>query len=145
LQYTPGGTLIGITDPAGRTTSYAYSGIQLSKITYPDGKASYYTYESNNNLSSVKSLDGAKLLYTYYGGSTSRVKDATYVDPAGAQGQSLIFKYSYNETEIKDAKGRSNTYQFNNWGNTVSIKDSNGSAQYYKYNSNDEIQGSKDK
>ncbi|WP_346912599.1 DUF6531 domain-containing protein, partial [Clostridium sp.] len=137
LQYTSGGTLIGITDPAGRKTSYAYNGIQLSKITYSDGKSSYYTYESNNNLSSVKSLDGAKLLYTYYGGSTSRVKTATYVDSAGTQGQSLAFKYSYSETEIKDVKGRSNNYQFNNWGNTISIKDSNGSAQYYKYNSED--------
>jgi RHS repeat-associated protein len=138
LQYTSGGTLIGITDPAGRTTRYAYNGIQLDTITYPDGKASYYTYESNNNLSSVKSLDGAKLLYTYHGGSTSRAKTATYVDPAGVKGQSLSFKYSYNETEIKDVKGRSNTYQFNNLGSTVSIKDSNGSAQYYKYNSNKE-------
>jgi YD repeat-containing protein len=138
LQYTSGGTLIGITDPAGRTTRYAYNGIQLETITYPDGKASYYTYESNNNLSSVKSLDGAKLLYTYHGGSTSRAKTATYVDPAGVKGQSLSFKYSYNETEIKDVKGRSNTYQFNNWGSTVSIKDSNGSAQHYKYNSNKE-------
>ncbi len=137
LQYTSGGTLIGITDPAGRKTSYAYNGIQLSRITYPDGKASYYTYEGNNNLSSVKSLDGAKLLYTYYGGSTSRVKTATYVDTAGTQGQSLAFKYSYNETEIKDVKGRTNTYQFNNGGNTISIKDSNGSAQYYKYDSNE--------
>jgi len=138
LQYTSGGTLIGITDPAGRKTSYAYNGIQLSRITYPDGKASYYTYESNNNLSSVKSLDGAKLLYTYYGGSTSRAKTATYVDAAGVKGQSLSFKYSYNETEIKDVKGRTNTYQFNNWVSTVSIKDSNGSAQHYKYNSNKE-------
>lgn len=137
LQYTSGGTLIGITDSAGRTTSYAYNGIQLDRITYPDGKASYYAYESNNNLSSVKSLDGAKLLYTYYSGATSRVKTAAYVDPAGTQGQSLTFKYTYNETEIKDAKGRSNTYQFNNWGNTISIKDSDGSAQYYKYNSNE--------
>jgi len=137
LQYTSGGTLIGITDPAGRKISYAYNGIQLSRITYPDGKASYYTYEGNNNLSSVKSLDGAKLLYTYYEGSTSRVKTATYIDTAGAQGQSLAFKYRYNETEIKDAKGRTNTYQFNNGGNTISIKDSNGSAQYYKYNTNE--------
>ena len=42
--------------------------------------------------------------------------------------------YGFNTTKFTDNKGRVNTYQFNDCGNTVAVKDQQGYAAFYQYN-----------
>ncbi|HJV17610.1 MAG TPA: DNRLRE domain-containing protein, partial [Bacillales bacterium] len=130
--------LLQIIDPSGRITSFSYTGQDLTKITYPDGKYSKYTYDSNHNLTEAKNFDGYRINYTYYPNAPYRVKQATESSIDSNQvvtnGQSLQFTYGNNTTSFVDNVGRKEIYQFNDSGNTVSMKDADGNAQYMKYN-----------
>ena len=57
LQFNASGYLTSFTDPAGRVTSYTYSGDKLTAITYPDSRTTQYTYNSNGLLESITATD----------------------------------------------------------------------------------------
>ncbi|MBZ9686140.1 DNRLRE domain-containing protein [Clostridium estertheticum] len=135
LESTAEGYLTGIVDPSGRRTSFSYDGIKLSRITYPDGKYTLYTYDSNNNLNSAINFDGYKMQYIYYPSSPYRVQQIheSNVSPA-TDGQGINIVYGLNTTIYNDFRGKKNIYQFNNTGNTISVRDDEGNAKYYNYN-----------
>ena len=58
--------LSSITDKAGRKVTITYNAnFNIAKITYYDGKASTYGYNSLNLLTSVKNIDNAHVDYEY--------------------------------------------------------------------------------
>ncbi len=136
LNTAPDGSLLEITDPAGRKTSFAYNGTNLKTITYPDGKQTIYNYDSNNNLISAVNFDGYKVTYTYNNGVAQGVISALESHTDGTLGEEIKIAYGNNLTTFTDAKGRKDTYIFNDSGNTVSTRDSLGNANYTKYNEN---------
>ncbi|MBW8383841.1 MAG: DNRLRE domain-containing protein, partial [Youngiibacter sp.] len=127
------GRLLSISDPAGRSTSFTYNGTQLERITYPDGKYSTYAYDGNKKLVTATNHDGYRIGWSYYGVAPYRVQKISETSTSGALGGELTLSYGYNTTVFTDYLGRSNTYQFNNQGNTISIKDNGGYGAYYGY------------
>ena len=127
------GTVASIVDPSGKSTQFGYYGGYLTRITYPDGKVTTFTYDSNNNLTCAKNCDGYEVNYSYYSSSPYRVSKVSEANADGTTGGSLSLGYDYNTTIFTDALGRKNVYQFNDCGNTICEKDNDGSAQYYKY------------
>lgn len=127
------GRLLSISDPAGRSTSFTYNGTQLERITYPDGKYSTYAYDGNKKLVNATNHDGYRIGWSYYGVAPYRVQKISETSTSGALGGELTLSYGYNTTVFTDYLGRSNTYQFNNQGNTISIKDNGGYGAYYGY------------
>lgn len=141
LTYTSG-KLQKITDTAGRNTTYAYdSSGRLTSITYPDSKKSTYTYGSKNELTKAQNIDGSYLTYSYYGGTVYRVKSISEYGTDGAQGKALTITYGNNLTTLKDNRGYSNTYAFDNYGHAISVADfgkadqniNNAYGKAYKY------------
>ncbi|MDT8716244.1 DNRLRE domain-containing protein, partial [Clostridium sp. 19966] len=137
LDYNAVGGLLGITDPAGRRTSYQYTNGKLTSINYPDGKATTYQYDGNGNLVNAINNDGIRMSYEYYAAPAYRVKkviESSIRD--GKLGEELNLSYGNNKTSFTDSKGKTEVYEFDDSGKTVDIQDSSGNAEYYKYDDN---------
>ncbi|MBC8059686.1 MAG: DNRLRE domain-containing protein, partial [Clostridiaceae bacterium] len=135
LDSTVDGALLGITDPSGRRTSFSYNGTLLETITYPDGKQTRYTYYANNTLKSATNFDGYQVTYTYVPGAIQRVLGVLESHTNGTLGGEIKIGYGNNVNTFTDVvKGRTDTFQFNNSGNTVSTIDSQGNATHTSYN-----------
>ncbi|MBR0040901.1 MAG: RHS repeat protein [Oscillospiraceae bacterium] len=66
LSYSQEGYLSGITDAAGRTTSFSYNDGRLSQVTHPDGTSVCYGY-TGGKLSSATDLESGYSVHYEYG------------------------------------------------------------------------------
>ncbi|MCI8361940.1 MAG: hypothetical protein HFJ41_02105 [Clostridia bacterium] len=115
--------LTTITDKTSRSTNYEYDNNgNLVKITYSDAKYSEYTY-SNKLLTSVKNIDNSHINYEYYNEKSNRLKSIKEYGTNNALGNTISISYGDNVTKFTDNTGYSNTYTFNNFGQTISISD----------------------
>ena len=142
---TGGNCLSSITDVAGRTTTYTYTGLQLTSVTDPDNKVSTYTYDGTgtdqSKLLSATNFDGYKMTYTYSTVMPYRV--TKFIESNGTTlGEELNLTYGTNATFFTDTNNRKETTTFNNAGNTITIQDPDGYAQYYNYNESGSIKNS---
>ncbi|QAA33772.1 DNRLRE domain-containing protein [Clostridium manihotivorum] len=133
LETDTNGNLKAIIDPAGRRTSYEYTGSLLTSIIYPDTKKTVYSYDNDNKLTSATNFDGLKVSFEFNNIAPYKVTKFLESNVDGTVGEELNLSYASNATTFIDAKKRSETYQFNDNGNTVSTLDNNGQAQYYSY------------
>lgn len=119
-----GARLCAMQDKNGRSIRITYnSNFNISEITYWDSKKSTYTYNSLNLLTSVKNIDNSRIEYEYYNEKANRVKSIKEYSTNGELGNTLNISYGDNVTKFTDNKGYSNTYTFNNSGQTISISD----------------------
>ena len=148
---TPDGDnqLQSIVGPDGKKIEYTVSNGCVTKIKYPNGKSSTYTYDSDRAMTSACSSDGYKLEFTYTTDGSKRV--ASVIEKVGEEeGQKIVFsRKKLNQTIIRTSGddgiyGNSddirNIYQFDNFGRTVSVKmrlanGTNMGAENYNYTS----------
>ncbi|GLC29653.1 carbohydrate binding domain-containing protein [Clostridium omnivorum] len=131
-----------IVDPSQRTVAtYNYDGERLTEIVYADGNKTVYSYDADDKLLSAENYDGYRLEYQYYNPVPYRVSKVIEKHKDGTMGGEYSISYSNNSTtyvDEADPNKKSNTYYFNDMGNTISVKDNLGNAKYYKYyNKND--------
>ena len=119
--------------------AFGYSGSKLTTVTDKDNKVSTYTY-SGNLLKTATDIDGYTITYAF----TSPVEDwqpyrvqGVAESDGSALGGSLTFSYAHNQTTITDYNGNTETYQFNDFGNTVSIQDDEGHAAFAQFSRTD--------
>ena len=136
--------LAGITDSAGRTTSFEYDAAgNLIKINDPDGASSTYSYEGNL-LKEACSPDGYSVCYEY--ANDFRVPRVSKIsERCGADtGQSLKISYQNGSTTVFEDCGLDGdlaaasdnlitTYNFDNMGRVTDIYDADGNANSYEY------------
>lgn len=130
--YSNYGFIKAIVGPNGKT-EFIYTGQRLTKIKYPDGKESNYSYYSDNKLESVTNIDGFKLNYFYYTASPYKVMKISEIGTDGSTGGELNVSYENRTTTYTDQEGRKTTYQFNEYGNTIAVVDNEGRSEYYRY------------
>lgn len=119
-----GSRLSSMQDKNGRTITITYnSNSNISEIGYWDNQKSIYTYNWLNLLTSVRNIDNSRIDYEYYNEKSNRVKSIKEYGKYGELGNTLDISYGDNVTKFTDNKGYSNTYTFNNSGNTISISD----------------------
>ncbi|MBR5489325.1 MAG: RHS repeat protein, partial [Firmicutes bacterium] len=128
--------LESITDTSGRTTTYEYGSVEdlgdgyLTKITYPDGTFSTYTYDNEGALETAVSSDGSGLKFYYtLEEEGKRVWKVEEFGTDGSIGQTLTFDRSEYNTTVLRTSGQDDifeneddlliTYQFDNYGRTV--------------------------
>lgn len=78
LKYTAT-KLTKVTDPAGRSLSFTWSGIHIHKVTDPAGHAVTFSYDASGNLASGKDQGGKTTTFTY----DSAHRMLTMTDPRG--------------------------------------------------------------
>ena len=139
-----------ISDGAGRALSIGFSGNKIMKITNPAGYEKTFSIANgyltgiqdfdakeilleytNGLLSSVNNFDGYKMAYTYTS-NPSRVKTVKeYVGDSVKR--TLTLEYGYNINKFTDERDRTESYLFNQAGQTVSVKNDEGYAQVQEY------------
>ncbi len=141
FAYNSSKYLTSVTDPAGRVTTYTYSGDYLSTITYPDGKTTTFTYSNEGGrLSKVCAYDTSTVDFTIkkVAGSIFKVSTVTsnskLVDGARTVANKLTYKYNSGETVITDKFGNVNYISFDSAGRTVNVRDKEGNASFAQYN-----------
>lgn len=131
-----------ITDSAGRIITFNYNAnFNVSQIAYHDGKTSTYGYNSLNLLTSVTNIDNSHIDYEYYNEKSNRVKVIKEYSTGNELGKTINISYGANITKFTDNKGYTNTYTFNNFGQTISVADlgkdsnniNNALGKMYKY------------
>ena len=141
------GRISTIKQPTGnnsyRTVTLNYSSWGgLSSISYPgDRKTSFYYTDSGARLNIVDAINGNRLKYSYPtagdAATKSRVTKITEYSSGTTRetGNSLSIDYDgMNRTRFTDNEGRSETYQFDNFGRTVGLIDAAGNGSQYSYN-----------
>ena len=121
----------------GATTYY---GRLLTKITYPDGTYTSFSYNSDGTLkSAVDSATGYSLNYTY---SADAAKRVIQVDEKAGNtlGQTLKIQYGGDNTTTFTTSGKDDIigtnddiltiYTFNNFGQTVSVSERLANGTY---------------
>ncbi len=154
--------LTAITGPDGKVIRYYTSDGKRSKVTYPDGTSSTYTYDSEGSLISATSSDGYKLTFTYVNEDGAKrvrsVVESVTKNNVTTTGQTIKFSYDkVNQTIIRTSGNDSvyrndddirTVYQFDNWGRTISAKSTLGDgtnlgAEKYDYTTGT-VEGSTD-
>lgn len=132
-----------VADNSYRTVTLKYSSWGgLSSIGYPgDRTTSFYYTDSGARLNIVDAINGNRLKYFYPtagdAATKSRVTKITEYSstPNRETGNSLSIDYDgMNRTKFTDNEGRSETYQFDNFGRTVGLIDAAGNGSQYSYN-----------
>ena len=100
-------------------TTIGFSNNKINVITTNNGTTSL-NYNEKDIISSIIDVNGTKIAYEYYDEIPYRIKKVIQYGLNDTLGQSLIFKYGFNETSITDNKNRTNTILFNSSGNKIS-------------------------
>ena len=131
-----------VADNSYRTVTLNYSSWGgLSSIGYPGSRTtSFYYTDSGARLNIVDAINGNRLKYSYPtagdAATKSRVTKITEYSstPNRETGNSLSIDYDgMNRTKFTDNEGRSETYQFDNFGRTVGLIDAAGNGSQYSY------------
>lgn len=138
-----------ISDSAGRTRNFIYTGNKLTRIQNPDGTTISFSYDDDGSITSITDIDGYKVSFTYTTKAKGKqVSEIQEYAADGTAGQKITFnRTEYNKTAIRTAGvdgtfGNSDDciskYQFDNYGRTVSVSNclANGKemgASVYNY------------
>ncbi|MDD6262655.1 MAG: DNRLRE domain-containing protein, partial [Clostridiales bacterium] len=108
--YDSSGNVTSVTDLRKRTTTYEYTGNDLTKMVLPTGAAQTYTYDSYHNVLTATSPEGVVSTFTYdtYGNNTSVT--------VGSGSDSVTVSATYSGgnrlSTITDALGNTTTYSY---------------------------------
>ena len=110
---------ITVTSPVN-TSVLTLNNNKLTKIEDNFGTV-FINYNSNNIINLITDINGKKIGLEYYEMIPYRVKKVSEYSTNNDVGQTLSFNYGFEVTQVTNNKGISNTYTFNEFGNTVSI------------------------
>jgi RHS repeat-associated protein len=136
LGYDAQGHLISVTNPFGRSLSFAYTGSNVSSVTVPNGGVYAYSYDANNNLSIVTYPDKTQRKFVYENAAfphaltgvidenanrystdayDSAGRDISNQLAGGVNQYTLDYSYlTYGYVPVKDALGVTRTSTFTN-------------------------------
>jgi RHS repeat-associated protein len=133
LTYNSSGLLAAVTDPAGRTLTFAYAGSHIATMTDPMGRTWSYSYDSGGNLTSAADPAGRTWSYAY----DSSHQMLTMTDPRGGV-TTNTYNGSGQVTSQADPAGHTTTWSYSGdptttAGGTTTMTDPNGNVTTYTY------------
>lgn len=96
----------------------------------PNNTEAYYTFDSNNRLTSATAYDGYSISFAYTDG---KVTGITEKDTAGTVTQIVSVSYGDYVTTFTETGVGSEMIQFDESGNVISVQDANGNAVFASY------------
>lgn len=129
------GRLVRSTAP-GAEVEFVYGGDGRLATAVENGTATGYAYDSLGRLVSVETADGAETRYRYDGRSS---QPSQVIDPLGGV---LSMGYEAGRlSEVTDADGVTETYDYDEGGNLVGIGDGSGAATSFTYDDTGRLVG----
>ena len=134
----------GITGPGGVTVAITRDTLgRVQQITDPDGNATHYVYDDNDNLVSFVDRTGAQTNLNYDGSANNPSNHYLLSILAIPQNQTLLtntFDSSTNRlTQTTDAIGFPVAFTHNLAAQTETVKDRNGNSTTYFYDNDGNI------
>lgn len=121
-----------IIDSAGRKTQFIWRTGQLVRIIYPNNEVTYFTYDNDGSMLSVKAPDGYELIFSYTSINSGKRISKVVEKSNGEVGQTISFDYSTPGTTIKHTSGKDDVYgnsddlyttiRFDSAGRTISTE-----------------------
>ena len=159
LTYDASNHLASLTDPAGGSYTFSYSGTMLSSVTYPNGGRWNYTYDTNAFMLSKTDPLGNLTTYGYdanhrivssvspggntrsigypqeIGTTSGAISTSSFTEKDGG-----VWQYAYDTltgtlTQSTDPQGSSTSYTYDVDGNRTSITGPSGAKTSYAYDS----------
>lgn len=128
--------LTGITDAAGGVTRYAYSGIDLTQITDPDGNVVALQYDGSHRVTSITLGAGSPVAgtytYAYNTGST------VVTDPNNHQ-TTTAFDSQLRPTQATDALGHTQAWTWTADNHVQTSVDGLGNTTTYAYDATNDL------
>jgi RHS repeat-associated protein len=140
LTYGPAGRMTGLTDHAGKTTTYSYNpeNTLLNSVTGPDGKTTSYYYVQEADTYALASV-------TYPGGISRNFRfdgDGRLAESSLNSNKNTV-PLSYDDSErtttVKDASGVFVTSRVNENGQVTKTENTAGATQLFSYNQNKDL------
>ncbi|CAB5707770.1 Cell wall-associated polypeptide CWBP200 [Delftia tsuruhatensis] len=150
------GNLVALTDPAGRTTRYAYDGQgrpvrvqspqalgqpipvtslhhdpasgQVARIISPDGAVTRYRYDERGNLVEAVDALGHSTRYQY----DARGLPIAIIDALGKT-KHLRYDQTGQLVQYTDCSGQSTHYGYDGWGHIATVTDALGHTTRYQH------------
>jgi RHS repeat-associated protein len=133
LAYNASGQLATVTEPAGRTLTFSYSGSSIASVKDPVGRTESFGYDSSGNLITATDPAGHTWSYTY---DVNHLM-VTMTDPRGGT-TSNVYDSSSRITTQTDPMGRKTTWSYSGApasasGGSTTITDPNGNVTVFQY------------
>jgi RHS repeat-associated protein len=123
--YNSSGALVELVSPAGLVTTLSYTGGYLVSVNGPFGQALSFSYNSENQISTVTDPAGATIVYAYDG--SGNLSSVTYQDGTSRTYQYENTSFPNNLTGIVDESGgQFNTVSYDSVGRAVSAQNAGG-------------------
>ena len=138
------------TDPLGNTTSYSYTGANLTSINYPNvsnpasqtSVAKQFQYNGKGQVTQITDEDGKIVTNEYFAAGTNAVGllKKTKVNPGGL---TLTTEYAYNSenqlSTVTDPLGKVTTFTFDDIGRKIEVVDPLGIQTQWHYDGNGNV------
>jgi RHS repeat-associated protein len=133
LAYNAAGQLATVTDPAGRTLAFTYSGTHVATVTDPLGRVYTYSYDASGDLAKVTDPLGRSWTFTY----DSNHLLLSMTDPAGGT-TGNTYNASGQVTAQSDPDGGTTTWSYSGdadslAGGSTAITDPDGNETVDHY------------
>jgi RHS repeat-associated protein len=133
LAFNTAGRLATVTDPAGRTLAFTYSGTHVATVTDPLGRVYTYSYDASGDLVKVTDPLGRSWTFTY----NSNHLLLTMTDPADGT-ISNTYNASGQVTAQSDPDGGTTTWSYSGHadslaGGSTTITDPDGNETVDQY------------
>lgn len=166
------GLLEKVTDSFGQSLGFTYSGTKLTSVSLPDTTQLVYTYDTNNNFSSVKREDNTVKTYVYedarFPNALTGIIDennqrymtfsydaqgrATTSELAGGADKVTVNFIDDVTSTVTDALGQLRTYRFSTINDEKRLTDIEGApctscggqSSHYTYDANGHVNSSTD-
>ncbi len=130
FSYDGAGHITGVSDSAGRTVAYAYSGDQLTGTTNADGQTVAYQYDGAGNLAGISYGSASFTIAFTADPPYNSVASVTTSDGAVRQYDTPQMP---EQIRVRDGNGDASFYVSNAAGLLEAVTDGNGNTVSYGY------------
>ncbi len=133
LSYNTKGQLTAVTDPAGRSLAFTYSGSHVATVTDPMGRTWKYRYDSSGNLTSATDPMGRTWSFSY----DAKHRLLAITDPRGGKTAST-YNSAGQVVAQTDPDGGKTTWSYSGnpatlAGSTTTMTDPDGHVTVYEF------------
>ena len=128
--FNPDGNAIVVGDgenSAPLEMNFAYTGGNLTTVTFPDGKTTRYAYNSADIMFRAVNIDGCKAEITFADGFATKLAE---ISPNGTEGGYVNIARNENTQTFTDDKGDVQVKTFDDTGKIITIVDGEGNYLY---------------
>lgn len=134
FAYNEAGLLSAVSDNIGRTVSFDYDGMLLTRVVAADGAEERYAYNAENRLSALINADGVRILENRYD-DQQRIVHQSFPD-----GTEMLYEYTDDALRFTDRNGAVAVYYHDERLRHIRTEFEHGVESYTYNDQNERVQ-----